>query len=52
VASNKPVVPPRPRNLGFDHKTKLIVNSPGNAAKQRVGGGEEYEGEDRELKKI
>ncbi|KAL7740621.1 hypothetical protein ACLKA6_009502 [Drosophila palustris] len=48
AASNKPVVPPRPRNLGFDHKTKLMVNSPGNAAKQRVGGGEEYEGEDPE----
>ncbi|KAH8263217.1 hypothetical protein KR044_006206 [Drosophila immigrans] len=48
VASNKPVVPPRPRNLGFDHKTKLIVNSPGNAAKQRVAGMEDYDGEDPE----
>ncbi|KAH8377086.1 hypothetical protein KR093_003400, partial [Drosophila rubida] len=52
VASNKPVVPPRPRNLGFDHKTKLIVNSPGNAAKQRVAGMEDYEGEDRKLHEI
>ncbi|XP_062121331.1 LOW QUALITY PROTEIN: uncharacterized protein LOC133835337 [Drosophila sulfurigaster albostrigata] len=48
VASNKPVVPPRPRNLGFDHKTKLIVNSPGNVAKQRVAGAEDYDGEDPE----
>lgn len=29
----KPIVPPRPRNLAFDHKSK-IINSP-NVVKQR-----------------
>ncbi|XP_030384671.1 uncharacterized protein LOC115631956 isoform X1 [Scaptodrosophila lebanonensis] len=50
TSNNKPIVPPRPRNLGFDHKSKLLnhSNSP-NAVKQR-GALEtlEYEGPDPE----
>lgn len=48
TANTKPIVPPRPRNLAFDHKSKLINNSnAGNAAKQRVGNLEDYEVDDR-----
>lgn len=53
TANNKPIVPPRPRNLGFDHKSKILINnlsgSPGNAGKQRssVTNLEDYEGTDR-----
>ncbi|XP_032597823.2 mitogen-activated protein kinase-binding protein 1 isoform X8 [Drosophila grimshawi] len=43
AASNKPIVPPRPRNLGFDHKNKMNSNTPNNATKQRVGSVEDYE---------
>ncbi|KAH8412340.1 hypothetical protein KR009_001384 [Drosophila setifemur] len=53
--NNKPIVPPRPRNLAFDHKSKLLINniggSPGgNAGKLRSGvtSLEEYEGTDPE----
>ncbi|XP_032310882.1 uncharacterized protein LOC6496841 isoform X2 [Drosophila ananassae] len=54
TANNKPIVPPRPRNLGFDHKSKILINnlsgSPGNAGKQRssVTNLEDYEGTDPE----
>ncbi|KRG02842.1 mitogen-activated protein kinase-binding protein 1 isoform X8 [Drosophila mojavensis] len=45
AAGNKPVVPPRPRNLGFDHKSKVNNNAPNAATpKQRAGGlGDDYE---------
>ncbi|XP_017130179.1 uncharacterized protein LOC108147921 isoform X4 [Drosophila elegans] len=54
TVNNKPIVPPRPRNLAFDHKSKLMINnigSPGgNASKQRSGvnSTEDYEGTDPE----
>ncbi|XP_017009729.2 mitogen-activated protein kinase-binding protein 1 isoform X10 [Drosophila takahashii] len=53
TVNNKPIVPPRPRNLGFDHKSKLMINntgSPGGNAKQRSGvtSTEDYEGTDPE----
>ncbi|XP_032294567.1 uncharacterized protein Wdr62 isoform X2 [Drosophila virilis] len=48
AAGNKPVVPPRPRNLGFDHKSKLNSNTPATTAKQRVGGLDDYEAADSE----
>ncbi|KAH8403058.1 hypothetical protein KR222_003763, partial [Zaprionus bogoriensis] len=49
AANTKPIVPPRPRNLGFDHKSKLINNSAGsNAGKQRGGSLEDYEVDDPE----
>jgi len=52
TVNNKPIVPPRPRNLGFDHKSKLMINnsgSPGGIAKQRSGvtSTEDFEGTDR-----
>lgn len=49
AANTKPIVPPRPRNLAFDHKSKLInnTNSAGTAAKQRMGSHEDYEDDDR-----
>lgn len=44
AAGNKPVVPPRPRNLGFDHKSKVNSNaSNAGAGKQRAGGLDDYE---------
>ncbi|KAH8281750.1 hypothetical protein KR054_002805 [Drosophila jambulina] len=50
TVNNKPIVPPRPRNLGFDHKSKLLGSPVGNANKQRsaVTSMEEYEGTDPE----
>ncbi|XP_041449885.1 mitogen-activated protein kinase-binding protein 1 isoform X9 [Drosophila obscura] len=52
TVNNKPIVPPRPRNLAFDHKSKLINNSSpsANANKQRSGAAnaEDYEGADPE----
>nr|XP_016939100.1 mitogen-activated protein kinase-binding protein 1 isoform X11 [Drosophila suzukii] len=53
TVNNKPIVPPRPRNLGFDHKSKLMINnsgSPGGIAKQRSGvtSTEDFEGTDPE----
>ncbi|XP_043640851.1 mitogen-activated protein kinase-binding protein 1 isoform X2 [Drosophila teissieri] len=53
TVNNKPIVPPRPRNLAFDHKSKLLINnsgSPGGNAKQRSGvtSTEDYEGTDPE----
>ncbi|XP_068151902.1 uncharacterized protein Wdr62 isoform X2 [Drosophila tropicalis] len=51
TANNKPIVPPRPRNLAFDHKSKLInSNSPNNVTRQRgaIGSTEDYEGVDSE----
>ncbi|XP_017050052.1 uncharacterized protein LOC108094137 isoform X4 [Drosophila ficusphila] len=53
TVNNKPIVPPRPRNLGFDHKSKMMINntgSPGGNAKQRSGvnSTEDYEGSDPE----
>lgn len=53
AANTKPIVPPRPRNLAFDHKSKLINNnnnSAGTAAKQRMGSHEDYEVDDRKWK--
>lgn len=52
TVNNKPIVPPRPRNLAFDHKSKLMINnsgSPGGNAKQRSGvtSTEDFEGTDR-----
>lgn len=48
AANTKPIVPPRPRNLAFDHKAKLINSSSGSAAKQRVGShDQDYEVDDR-----
>ncbi|XP_032576559.1 mitogen-activated protein kinase-binding protein 1 isoform X2 [Drosophila sechellia] len=53
TVNNKPIVPPRPRNLAFDHKSKLMINnsgSPGGNAKQRSGvtSTEDFEGTDPE----
>ncbi|ALC37999.1 CG7337 [Drosophila busckii] len=49
AVNNKPVVPPRPRNLGFDHKVKLMGNSPSSGTgKQRAGAAEDYETTDPE----
>ncbi|XP_016939100.2 mitogen-activated protein kinase-binding protein 1 isoform X11 [Drosophila suzukii] len=53
TVNNKPIVPPRPRNLGFDHKSKLMINnsgSPSGIAKQRSGvtSTEDFEGTDPE----
>ncbi|SPP79334.1 mitogen-activated protein kinase-binding protein 1 isoform X8 [Drosophila guanche] len=50
TVNNKPIVPPRPRNLAFDHKSKLINNGSPVANKQRSGvaTADEYEGADPE----
>ncbi|XP_033150892.1 mitogen-activated protein kinase-binding protein 1 isoform X2 [Drosophila busckii] len=50
AVNNKPVVPPRPRNLGFDHKVKLMGNSPssGTGPSSEAGAAEDYETTDPE----